>query len=48
MTFSRTVSFVNGRVMAEGGNIIVSRVALLEDDTVFQRYVNYLRTGVYV
>lgn len=36
------------RVMAEGGNIIVSRVALLEDDTVFQRYVNYLRTGVYV
>ncbi len=36
------------KVTAEGACIIISRVALLEDETVFQRYVNYLRTGVYL
>jgi len=34
------------KVTAEGPVVIVARVSLLEDETVFQRYVNYLRTGV--
>jgi hypothetical protein len=36
------------KVTAEGNIVIVARVALLEDETIFQRYVNYLRTGVYL
>ena len=36
------------KINAEGGVVIISRVALLEDETVFQRYVDYLRTGVYI
>jgi hypothetical protein len=34
------------KVAAEGPVVIVARVSLLEDETIFQRYVNYLRTGV--
>jgi len=34
------------KVTAEGPVVIVARVSLLEDETVFQRYVDYLRTGV--
>jgi hypothetical protein len=34
------------KVSAEGPVVIVARVSLLEDETIFQRYVNYLRTGV--
>jgi len=34
------------KVSAEANIVIVARVALLEDETIFQRYVNYLRTGV--
>jgi hypothetical protein len=34
------------KVTAEGPVAIIARVSLLEDETVFQRYVNYLRTGV--
>jgi hypothetical protein len=34
------------KVTAEGPVVIVARVSLLEDETIFQRYVNYLRTGV--
>ena len=36
------------KVNAEGGIVIIARVALLEDETIFQRYVDYLRTGVYL
>ena len=36
------------KVTAEGPVVIVARVSLLEDDTIFQRYVDYLRTGVYL
>jgi hypothetical protein len=36
------------KVNAEAGAVIVARVAILEDETIFQRYVNYLRTGVYL
>ena len=34
------------KVSAEASVVIIARVALLEDETIFQRYVNYLRTGV--
>jgi len=34
------------KATVEGNTVIIARVALLEDDTIFQRYVNYLRTGV--
>ena len=34
------------KVSAEANIVIIARVALLEDETIFQRYVNYLRTGV--
>jgi len=34
------------KVTAEGNVVIIARVSLLEDETIFQRYVNYLRTGV--
>jgi hypothetical protein len=34
------------KVSAEASIVIIARVALLEDETIFQRYVNYLRTGV--
>jgi hypothetical protein len=36
------------KVTAEGNTVIIARVAVLEDETVFQRYVNYLRTGVFI
>jgi len=36
------------KVTAEGGVVIIARVSLLEDETIFQRYVNYLHTGVYI
>ncbi|MCX6840916.1 MAG: hypothetical protein NTX53_01280 [candidate division WOR-3 bacterium] len=36
------------KVNAEASLVIIARVALLEDETIFQRYVNYLRTGVYL
>jgi hypothetical protein len=36
------------KVTAEANIVIIARVALLEDETIFQRYVNYLRTGVYI
>lgn len=36
------------KVNAEADIVIISRVALLEDETIFQRYVDYLRTGVYL
>jgi hypothetical protein len=34
------------KVTAEGPVVIIARVSLLEDETIFQRYVDYLRTGV--
>jgi hypothetical protein len=36
------------KVNGEAGAVIIARVAILEDETIFQRYVNYLRTGVYL
>ena len=36
------------KVNAEAGVVIIARVAILEDETIFHRYVNYLRTGVYL
>jgi hypothetical protein len=36
------------KVTAEADIVIIARVALLEDETIFQRYVDYLRTGVYL
>jgi len=36
------------KVSAEGDTVIIARIAVLEDETIFQRYVNYLRTGVYL
>lgn len=36
------------KIIADGPNAVVSRVSILEDETVFRRYVKYLHTGVYV
>lgn len=36
------------KVTAEANIVIIARVALLEDETIFHRYVDYLRTGVYL
>ena len=36
------------KVNAEANIVVIARVALLEDETIFHRYVNYLRTGVYL
>lgn len=36
------------KVTAEGSMVIIARVALLEDETIFQRYVEFLRTGVLI
>ncbi len=32
----------------DGNRVVISRVSILEDETVFHRYVNYLKTGVLV
>jgi hypothetical protein len=34
------------KVNADGPNVIISRVSILEDETIFSRYVNYLHTGI--
>jgi hypothetical protein len=36
------------KIHSEPGVVIVSRVSILEDETIFRRYVNYLHTGVYL
>ncbi|MEO0081907.1 MAG: hypothetical protein ABIL25_06405 [candidate division WOR-3 bacterium] len=36
------------KVLIEQGCVIVSRVAILEDETAFRRYVHYLRTGMII
>ncbi|MGB9742542.1 MAG: hypothetical protein ACPL0F_05260 [bacterium] len=36
------------KVNAESGMVVISRVSILEDETVFRRYVNYLRTGIFL
>ncbi len=36
------------KVNAESGSMVISRVSILEDETVFRRYVNYLRTGIFL
>ncbi len=36
------------KLLADQGAVVVARVAILEDETIFQRYVDYLRTGVLV
>ncbi len=36
------------KVTAEGNVVIIARVALLEDETMFHRYVDFLHTGVLI
>jgi hypothetical protein len=36
------------KVQAEGPMVVISRVSILEDETVFRRYVNYLHTGIFL
>jgi len=36
------------KVTVEENCVIVSRVAILEDETIFDRYVKYLQTGILV
>jgi hypothetical protein len=36
------------KVHTESGVVIISRVSILEDETIFHRYVNYLHTGIYL
>jgi hypothetical protein len=36
------------KVNSEPGTVIIARVAILEDETIFHRYVKYLRTGLLV
>ncbi|MEO0005728.1 MAG: hypothetical protein ABIK18_00435 [candidate division WOR-3 bacterium] len=36
------------KVNADGPMVVISRVSVLEDETVFQRYVNYLHTGIFL
>jgi len=36
------------KVTVEGNAVIIARVAVLEDETIFRRYVEYLRTGVFI
>jgi hypothetical protein len=36
------------KVHMDGTNVVISRVSILEDETIFHRYVNYLKTGVLV
>lgn len=34
------------KVNSEAGMVVISRVAVLEDESIFKRYVDYLRTGI--
>ncbi len=36
------------KVQVDGDTVVISRVAILEDETIFQRYLNYLRTGIFI
>jgi hypothetical protein len=36
------------KVNCDAGVVIISRVSILEDETIFRRYVSYLHTGVYI
>jgi len=36
------------KVLVEENSLIVARVAVLEDETIFSRYVDYLRSGLLV
>lgn len=36
------------KVLVEENSLIVARVAILEDETIFSRYAEYLKTGVLV
>lgn len=36
------------KINADGEMLVISRVSILEDETIFQRYVNYLRTGIFL
>lgn len=35
------------KVHLDGDNVVISRVSILEDETVFRRYVRYLQSGVF-
>lgn len=34
------------KVNAEAGMVVISRVSILEDESIFRRYADYLRTGL--
>ena len=34
------------KVNTEGGMVVISRIAILEDESIFRRYADYLRTGL--
>lgn len=36
------------KVHTEEGAVVISRVALLEDDSIFKRYVDYLHSGMFI
>ncbi len=36
------------KMLVDQNAVIISRVSILEDETVFKRYVEYLRTGVLI
>jgi len=36
------------KVHLDGDNVVISRVSILEDETVFRRYVKYLQTGIFM
>ncbi len=35
------------KVNAEGEMVVISRVSILEDETIFRRYLQYLQTGIF-
>uniref|UniRef100_A0A7C4CAM4 Uncharacterized protein n=1 Tax=candidate division WOR-3 bacterium TaxID=2052148 RepID=A0A7C4CAM4_UNCW3 len=35
------------KVHLDGSNVVISRVSILEDETVFRRYVKYLQSGIF-
>ncbi|MEO0086297.1 MAG: hypothetical protein ABIK37_06680 [candidate division WOR-3 bacterium] len=35
------------KVHLDGDNVVISRVSILEDETVFRRYVRYLQSGIF-
>jgi hypothetical protein len=34
------------KLIEDEGSVVISRIAILEDESIFQRYVNYVRSGL--